>query len=61
MRTFLLANIFFYIYNINKCFFIRHKEREEKDMKRIKMLLIAILCVVMTFGAASVPASAEII
>lgn len=30
-------------------------------MKRIKMLLIAILCVVMTFGAASVPASAEII
>lgn len=30
-------------------------------MKRIKMLLIAILCVVMTFGAVSVPASAEII
>lgn len=30
-------------------------------MKRIKMLLIAIPCVVMTFGAASVPASAEII
>ena len=29
-------------------------------MKRIKMLLVAILCVVMAFGAASVPASAEI-
>lgn len=30
-------------------------------MKRVKMLLVAILCVVMAFGAASVPASAEII
>ena len=30
-------------------------------MKRIKMLLVAMLCVVMTFGAASVPASAEVI
>ena len=30
-------------------------------MKRIKMLLIAMLCVVMAFGAASVPASAEVI
>lgn len=29
-------------------------------MKRIKMLLVAMLCVVMAFGAASVPASAEI-
>ena len=30
-------------------------------MKRIKMLLVAMLCVVMAFGAASVPASAEVI
>lgn len=30
-------------------------------MKRVKMLLVAMLCVVMAFGAASVPASAEII
>ena len=30
-------------------------------MKRIKMLLVAMLCVVMAFGAASVPVSAEII
>lgn len=30
-------------------------------MKRIKMLLIAMLCVIMAFGAASVPASAEVI
>lgn len=29
-------------------------------MKRIKMLLVAMLCVVMAFGATSVPASAEI-
>lgn len=42
-------------------FFIHHKVREEKSMKRIKMLLVAILCVVMAFGTASVPASAEII
>lgn len=42
-------------------FFIRHKAREEKNMKRIKMLLVAMLCVVMAFGAASVPASAEVI
>lgn len=42
-------------------FFIRHKAKEEKDMKRIKMLLVAMLCVVMAFGAASVPASAEVI
>lgn len=41
-------------------FFIRHKARKEKSMKRIKMLLVAMLCVVMTFGAASVPASAEV-
>lgn len=30
-------------------------------MKRVKMLLVAMLCVVMAFGAASVPVSAEII
>ena len=30
-------------------------------MKRVKMLLVAMLCVVMAFGATSVPASAEII
>ena len=30
-------------------------------MKRIKMLLVAMLCVVMVFGAASVPVSAEVI
>ena len=30
-------------------------------MKRIKVLLVAMLCVVMIFGAASVPVSAEII
>ena len=42
-------------------FFIRHKTREEKNMKRVKMLLVAMLCVVMAFGAASVPASAEVI
>ena len=30
-------------------------------MKRIKMLLVAMLCIVMAFGAANVPASAEII
>lgn len=42
-------------------FFIRHKARKEKSMKRIKMLLVAILCIVMAFGAANVPASAEII
>lgn len=30
-------------------------------MKRVKMLLVAMLCVVMAFGAASVPASAEVI
>lgn len=30
-------------------------------MKRIKALLVAMLCVIMAFGAASVPASAEII
>lgn len=42
-------------------FFIRHKAREEKNMKRVKMLLVAMLCVVMAFGAVSVPASAEII
>lgn len=30
-------------------------------MKRIKMLLVVMLCVVMAFGAASVPASAEVI
>lgn len=30
-------------------------------MKRIKVLLVAMLCVVMVFGAASVPVSAEII
>ena len=29
-------------------------------MKRVKMLLVAMLCVVMAFGAASVPASAEV-
>lgn len=42
-------------------FFIRHKMREEKSMKRIKALLVAMLCVIMAFGAASVPASAEVI
>lgn len=42
-------------------FFIRHKTREEKSMKRIKVLLVAILCVVMAFGTTSVPVSAEII
>lgn len=42
-------------------FFIRHKEREEKSMKRVKMLIVAMLCVVMAFGAASVPVSAEVI
>lgn len=42
-------------------FFIRHKAREEKSMKRVKMLLVAMLCVVMAFGAASVPVSAEVI
>lgn len=42
-------------------FFIRHKAREEKNMKRVKMLLVAMLCIVMAFGAASVPASAEVI
>lgn len=42
-------------------FFIRHKAREEKNMKRVKMLLVAMLCVIMAFGAASVPASAEVI
>ena len=42
-------------------FFIRHKARKEKSMKRIKMLLVAMLCIVMAFGAANVPASAEII
>ena len=41
-------------------FFIRHKARKEKSMKRIKMLLVAMLCIVMAFGAANVPASAEI-
>ena len=41
-------------------FFIRHKVREEKSMKKVKMLFVAMLCVVMAFGAASVPASAEI-
>lgn len=30
-------------------------------MKRVKMLLVTMLCVVMAFGAASVPASAEVI
>ena len=30
-------------------------------MKRVKMLLVAMLCAVMAFGAASVPASAEVI
>ena len=30
-------------------------------MKRVKVLFVAMLCVVMAFGAASVPASAEII
>lgn len=30
-------------------------------MKRVKMLLVAMLCVVMAFGAASVPVSAEVI
>ena len=30
-------------------------------MKRVKMLLVVMLCVVMAFGAASVPVSAEII
>lgn len=30
-------------------------------MKRVKMLLVAMLCVVMAFGAASVPASAAVI
>lgn len=30
-------------------------------MKRVKMLIVAMLCVVMAFGAASVPASAEVI
>lgn len=30
-------------------------------MKRVKMLLVAMLCVVMAFGAASVPANAEVI
>lgn len=30
-------------------------------MKRVKMLLVVMLCVVMAFGATSVPASAEII
>ena len=42
-------------------FFIRHKTREEKSMKRIKVLLVAMLCVVMAFGTTSVPVSAEII
>jgi hypothetical protein len=42
-------------------FFIRHKAREEKSMKRVKMLLVVMLCVVMAFGTASVPVSAEII
>ena len=28
-------------------------------MKRVKMLLVAMLCVVMAFGAVSVPVSAE--
>ena len=30
-------------------------------MKRVKMLIVAMLCVVMAFGAASVPVSAEVI
>lgn len=30
-------------------------------MKRVKMLLVVMLCVVMAFGTASVPVSAEII
>lgn len=42
-------------------FFIRHKAREEKNMKRVKVLLVAMLCVVMAFGTTSVPVSAEII
>ena len=30
-------------------------------MKRVKMLFVTMLCVVMAFGAASVPVSAEVI